>query len=566
MWIKQTTLLQLSLNQIIFFLITLMVIEGLFLYVWRYRKVVGAVPFLGCIGSRAFWVLGTFFKRFSEDVPMALFWSSVTDYASIFLAYFWAVFAVKISWQNLKPPGWLWGLIHSLLVLALLPVLTGNLHGQYMAKATIVERTFTCFLGPGFIVLFICAYALVFLGSILLWRWAYLSRGWRRQMLLLLSLSPFITLLGNILSFNPSVSSYFPFIIASLISQLYSAWVFYRWRLFSIQPFAQKAVVQNMVDGLLVIDKKGYIVEMNRVAAEILQGLPVDEGGDFETLCRAWPALAESVGTLDGVAVYGFRDMQNERRHYQLRIISLETDSKRYLGKAIIIKDITQEKRDQEKIIDQQKALAILTERNRLGREIHDGQGQIWSYLQLELQTLRTLYTSNKTEAAERQAERLNEILRSFNEDVRESIAGLKDTGNSDFMLTLQEYLTWYEKTYKIPINFVWSGEANIQLLRESRAVQLLRIIQEALTNIRKHANAGLVEIRVQKEQQQILVSIEDNGCGFEAAAIPSGKYGLGIMRERAEEAGFLFEVVSAAGTGTKVTLTFNEVKGNEPG
>lgn len=564
MWMKQTTVLQLDFNQLVFFMVTLAVMEGVALYLWRYRKITGALPLLGCMASRTFWLLGMLFKRFCQDLPAALFWGDVSMYASMFLAFFWCQFVMRLCWQEERPPLALQGLVHGLTWLAVGLIATNSWHGQYMDKVVLNGKVLSYSLGPAYFFMLASAYVLVFLGALVMLYRGWRSRGWRRQMLLLLSPAPLITLAGNLLSLLPPFNSFVPFVVASLVSQLYSVLIFYRWRLFSILPFAQQAVMDNMVDGLLVIDENGYIVELNPAARAILQESAAVPGGEFRELAAVWPVLDDVVGTEGRHVVYGERLTAAGLRYYQLHLLSLKSGKQRKVGKALIIKDITQEKRNQETLLEQQKALAILTERQRLGREIHDGESQIWQYLQLELQTLRSLYAQGKSEAAEELAERLSHVIRSMNEDVRESIAGLKSgyPEKQDFIATLREYLTWYTKTYGITVEL--SVAPAWQPLHDGQAVQLLRILQEALTNVRKHAAATAASIGLTAVAGALTVRIDDNGCGFDPAAVPAGKHGLQIMRERAAEAGFRLTIEAGVGRGTHIILVNDEV--NEDG
>ena len=214
--------------------------------------------------------------------------------------------------------------------------------------------------------------------------------------------------------------------------------------------------------------------------------------------------------------------------------------------------------------------MSILTERNRLGRELHDGQGQIWSYLQLELHTIHSLLNSAQLEEAIKLVERLAGVARDLNTDVRESIVGLKQTAadSRDFVATLREYLVWYEKNHGIATQLILPTEPMANLFNHTSEVQLLRIIQEALTNIRKHAKARQAEVIIRRMDNQVIVVVVDDGCGFDIEASPTGKksYGLQIMEERAEEAGGRLQIESKPGEGTKVMVKFclRKVEGNE--
>ena len=84
---------------------------------------------------------------------------------------------------------------------------------------------------------------------------------------------------------------------------------------------------------------------------------------------------------------------------------------------------------------------------------------------------------------------------------------------------------------------------------------ELLRIVQEALANARRHADATVVRIRAAGQDGRIQMSVVDNGCGFDQAAVGSNTYGLTAMRERAALIDAELEVRSAPGEGTRVQV-----------
>ncbi|MDR3560803.1 MAG: ATP-binding protein [Negativicutes bacterium] len=119
---------------------------------------------------------------------------------------------------------------------------------------------------------------------------------------------------------------------------------------------------------------------------------------------------------------------------------------------------------------------------------------------------------------------------------------------------SLREYLKWYEDNYGITVHMKISGEMPPQLTSTDE-LQLVRIIQEALTNIRKHARASLVQVAFLSSGDRDLVEITDDGCGFDTCAVYENHYGLNIMRERAEAFGGRVVIKSAPGGGTRVTI-----------
>ena len=229
------------------------------------------------------------------------------------------------------------------------------------------------------------------------------------------------------------------------------------------------------------------------------------------------------------------------------------------MGKAFIWKDITAQKKVQEQLIEQEKALSILTERNRIGRDFHDGPAQFGSYLQMELQTILILVDKERLKDAKTHVKHLLEIARNFNVEVRETIADLK-TGVSpsqDFLQLLKEYLDRYQENYGINTELVQPPQPLERLLEPMTALQLLRIIQEAANNVRKHAKANKVSVKIEVSAMKAVVIIADDGQGFDLSlqSVGQGHYGLAIMRERAAEVGGEVWFESKPGVGTKVII-----------
>jgi len=92
----------------------------------------------------------------------------------------------------------------------------------------------------------------------------------------------------------------------------------------------------------------------------------------------------------------------------------------------------------------------------------------------------------------------------------------------------------------------------------EGSELQVLRIVQEALANVRKHSKARHADVRVEEVDSRVRVTVQDDGVGFnpsELARAEFPRFGLSTMRERAESVGGLFQLESTPGTGTRVTI-----------
>src|SRR5207237_7528663 len=122
----------------------------------------------------------------------------------------------------------------------------------------------------------------------------------------------------------------------------------------------------------------------------------------------------------------------------------------------------------------------------------------------------------------------------------------------------LAEYVSQFGDRAGVTTSFEATGPAATGAeLPPVAEVQLLRIVQEALANVRKHAHASCVAVQFWYDAHAWHVSVEDDGAGFEAAetaAAERGRHlGLQIMRERAESIGGSIEVISAPGSGTRI-------------
>ncbi len=203
--------------------------------------------------------------------------------------------------------------------------------------------------------------------------------------------------------------------------------------------------------------------------------------------------------------------------------------------------------------------LAALEERDRLAREMHDQLSQGLGYLKVKASITDDLLSSGQIEQAQESLLELKKTTQLLYTDVREEIFNLRTvvTEGDGFILTLQEYLADYRTYYGLTVHLVTDDEFSAEISAEV-ASQLLRIIQEALSNVRRHSDASQVMIQCLIETEMLCVSILDNGRGFyPAQSAKDGKqhYGLQIMRERAESVGGTLRLDSQPGQGTRILV-----------
>lgn len=202
---------------------------------------------------------------------------------------------------------------------------------------------------------------------------------------------------------------------------------------------------------------------------------------------------------------------------------------------------------------------ATLEERERLAREMHDSLSQALGFLKLKASIIDDLLTRGQISQAQTNLHQVKEVARETYFDVREAIFGLRHLGppESEFMPALREFLTLYRTHYGVAVILVVDEHCRPSFSPEV-SIQLTRIIQEALTNARKHARARLVRVMVEQSDYFWRVAVEDDGQGFDPQRVPRGGQqflGLHIMRERAESIGAELELYSRPSGGTSVVV-----------
>jgi signal transduction histidine kinase len=202
---------------------------------------------------------------------------------------------------------------------------------------------------------------------------------------------------------------------------------------------------------------------------------------------------------------------------------------------------------------------AVMQERARLSRELHDGVAQLVAHLLLRLDTIKELVEADRHQEAEAELERLHGVADEIYEDIGESITGLRtNVAERGLIRALQDYVDQFEERHQIPVSLRADDAAD--QLPPLAAFQLFRLIQEALTNVRKHAAARRATVTLTSDgPDRLRVVIADDGQGFTPGSQRSGKarpLGLTSMRERVEALGGTFRVNSQPGSGTRVTAT----------
>jgi signal transduction histidine kinase len=201
--------------------------------------------------------------------------------------------------------------------------------------------------------------------------------------------------------------------------------------------------------------------------------------------------------------------------------------------------------------------LAVAQERLHIAHEMHDGIAQVLGYVNTKVQAATEYIRREKTDEALDQLRELAAAAREAYGDVRESIVDLRTLPgpSRSFQEVLQEYIDRWKEQTGISTQLVVEGDMH---LPSGVELQLVRIIQESLTNVRKHSKATTARVEIRRREGKLLLTANDDGVGFVQAARSRTlfpRFGLTTMRERAEAIGGTFEIESTPGSGTTVRV-----------
>jgi two-component system nitrate/nitrite sensor histidine kinase NarX len=198
---------------------------------------------------------------------------------------------------------------------------------------------------------------------------------------------------------------------------------------------------------------------------------------------------------------------------------------------------------------------SMIQERARLAREIHDGLAQTIGFLKLQASQLRSNLANGEFERARQNSELLYTTLSDAYQDARQAIDGLRISPDECGLVGwLEQTTSEFSELSGLPV------ELDVQVIQTNVSsevqAQLIRILQEALSNVRKHAQASRVWVVCAETVDDLVLEIRDDGNGFLPEDVTtSSRHGLRGMRERADLVGADFQVISRQHEGTIIRL-----------
>ncbi|MEA4938741.1 MAG: histidine kinase N-terminal 7TM domain-containing protein [Christensenella sp.] len=331
------------------------------------------------------------------------------------------------------------------------------------------------------------------------------------------------------------------------------------YHLFVSAPVAREAAVDNINIAILVVNNYGNIADMNHAARQMFEkrkqallGLPANE---------VFANLSSEISELqDGDSKeIEYLDRQNGQTRF-LRAQRMPINNKKgaTAGYVVLISDITEMRMERLRMLQQTSAVVANREREKLARDLHDNLAQVLASISMQAQGICNELEYEETEKVYRDLTRLVGISQSAHSDIREYIHSVRNAlaGEKNLPEVARTAIEEFCQLTGVMVRTDIQQVEALDRLNGGHKANLYYILKECLNNIRKHAiGVKTVTISMKQEKDNLCFAVSDDGCGFNLADYDGNRFGLNIMRERADEIDAKLIIQSKPGKGTQVRL-----------
>lgn len=550
---------------------------------WQKRKTKGGYYFSFAMLATAFWVFSVALDYAAVPVPLKIFFAKLeTLFYNPALFLIFVFFLIYVGFDRWLEKSWLRVLLIGIPTLNIFVTFTNDWHHLYwshFSPSTVGKNILVFHHGPAFAWTAASGYVLVVIMLFVLIRTALQSPTGTRRQYLVLFFALLIPTLSNVfyLINIPGLEGLDWSSIFFSLSGLLLLWAFYGTRFLDLVPIARYSIVEKMGNPIIVLDNGDRIVDLNPAATKTFEITRRSIGGKVNTVfAEHLELLGQILSGSDQEKNFMLTFPDREKRYFDVDITLLRDYREHIFGKLFVFRDITEQhksnlaqkerleeiqalneslKKTQDIVVEQASQLAVVEERKRLGRDLHDSVNQSIHSVMLSAETLQALLEIGQIEKAHYVAERIQvgglQALKEVRLLLYEIISPLKDE-KANFIDLMQERLNMVEKRVGIQANIEVVNREHLHCSRE-RIENLYWLAIEALNNALKHARATEVLIRVNCTEEHLIVEIKDNGIGFNVDDVKSGGLGMRSMYERARLLNGELTINSVPGEGTTV-------------
>ena len=569
-------------NNVIAILIITTLINSFTIYVsWRRRKSKGGLYIALAVLAIAFWTLSAGVNYATVPIPLKVFFAKLeyTFYNGTFafLAMFALTYAGYEDWLKKRlVKAYFWILPISNILLAW----TNDWHGllwKSFTRSDFGNNTLIFGHGPGYYWAAITGCLMVLSITLPLWEASHKSTELSRRQARLLFITSILSAVSTVIYLLGSQRlkgvDWAP-IICSVLGIIFIL-VLYGTRLLDLVPIARYTMIEQMSDGVLVMDENNRMVDFNPAAQEIFEISQNHLGKQIKVVMAHWPEIIDLFSPSSNKTSQLTIRHEDKTRVFDTHLTLFTDSSGKPYGKLIMFSDVTKHyqieqalaqrlfeiqelnknlRESQDQVVAQQRRLAILEERKRLGRDMHDSVNQSIHSLMLYSETLTSLLKKDQFNEAVSIAERIQDSGRRALKEIRLLVfetQSQKVDETTDLVTALQERFNFVENRVGIQTDIILDG--TLAYIPSEWNENLYWIAVEALNNALKHAQTNKVKVFFRCRDGRFEMEIVDKGMGFDIALSNDGGMGMHTMQERAELLEGQLSVTSSPGHGTSV-------------
>ncbi len=502
--------------------------------IWTRRPIPGALPFTILMLCVTVWVGIRAFDIAAIDLSVKIFLGKLLYFAGFAISVMWLFFALDYAgntWWR-RPRDFLPFLIIPFITLVV--ILTGHWHGWNWLRIRPVETASNALLlwthGPMFWIQTIYIFSLFLTGIVLLWRFVLTSKTLNRWKIAAILIATILPIAGHIISvLGYSIGGIQDFTPYALVTAgiIYTITIF-RFKFVDIVPVARTALIENMQDGIIVLDAKGYIFEINPVAATIGKCSKISATG--KRLVQVWPELDRLVSQTDWKQnIETSFETPEKRLYFEINLTSIYNKQREFIGRLIVLKDIT------ERNLNQRKLETLYQEEHRLRSNLEEEitkRNVLTSALVHELNTPLTailaacelLYSASK----ENMLPSLFDIISRSSLFLKERINDLLELAHGeagvlqllseplDISIIIREVINDMSVVAKNKgIALVSDTPELPPVFGDSRRIR--QVLISLISNVLKYTNKGQVVVQASKyNDETLLIQVTDTGCGID--------------------------------------------------
>lgn len=529
----------------------------------------------------AFWTLSAAVNYATVPIPLKVFFAKLeyTFFNSTFafLAMFVLAYAGYEDWLKKKQVKAFFLII---LISNILLAWTNDSHGLLWSgfvRSEFGNNTIIFEHGPGYYWAAVTGCLMILIIILPLWQASHKGAELSRRQARLLFIASILSVVSTVIYLLGSQRlkgvDWAP-IICSVLGIVFIL-ILYGTRLLDLVPIARYAMIEQMSDCVLVLDENNRMVDFNPAAQEIFEINQNHLGKQIKVVMAHRPEIIDLFSSNSNKTSQLTIIYEGKPKVFDTHLTLFADSSGKPYGKLIMFSDVTKHHQNersleqrlleiqelnknlqesQAQVVAQQRRLAKLEERKRLGRDMHDSVNQSIHSLMLFSETLASLLKKEQINKAISVAERIQESGRQALKEIRLLVFETQSQEADeikDLVAALQERFNFVENRVGVQTDIILDGELAYVPLEWNE--NLFWITIEALNNSLKYAQTNKIRVFFRCRDKRFEMEIIDKGVGYDPVLSKSGGMGMHTMRERAELIGGQLSVTSSPGHGTSV-------------